>query len=77
MEPPSLEPVEYRGQLVGLVSARRIHIVAPWLLERPAGDNELRLVVLMCMFRSRALRVDADLHADDAEAWALAQLQTS
>ena len=31
MDLPELVPIEYRGQLVALVSARRIHFVAPWL----------------------------------------------
>jgi hypothetical protein len=56
MEIPALVPVEYRGQLVALVSARRIHIIAPWLLERPPGDPELRFVAYMCLLRRGAQR---------------------
>jgi hypothetical protein len=44
---PGLVPIEFRGPLVALVSARRIHIVAPWLLDRPAGDPELRFIAYM------------------------------
>src|SRR4051794_22041072 len=47
MELPELVPIEYRGQLVALVSIRRIHIIAPWLLARPSGDPELRFVAYM------------------------------
>ena len=43
-----LVPVEYCGDLVALVSARRFHIVAPWLADRPAGDPDLRFVAYMC-----------------------------
>jgi hypothetical protein len=49
MELPELVPIEYRGQLVALVSTRRIHIIAPWLADRPTGDPELRFVAFMCL----------------------------
>jgi hypothetical protein len=44
----ALVPIEYRDALVALVSARRFHIVAPWLVDRPPGDPELRFVAYMC-----------------------------
>jgi hypothetical protein len=49
MELPELVPIEYRGNLVALVSSRRVHIVAPGLLTRPPGDPELRFVAYMCL----------------------------
>jgi hypothetical protein len=55
VELPSIVPVEYRGGLVALVSARRIHVVAPWLLVRPAGDPELRLVAFTCLYAGAVL----------------------
>jgi hypothetical protein len=56
MELPELVPIEYRGNLVALVSARRVHIVAPWLRTRPAGDPELRFVAYMCLCCGEVLR---------------------
>jgi hypothetical protein len=49
VELPELVPIEYRGNLVALVSTRRVHIVARWLLTRPTGDPELRFVAYMCL----------------------------
>ena len=49
MKLPVLEPIEYRGELVALVSKDRIHIISPRLLTRPAGDPELRLIAHMCL----------------------------
>jgi hypothetical protein len=48
MDLPVLVPVEYRGELVALVSRERIHIISPWLLDRPVGDPDLRFVAFMC-----------------------------
>src|SRR3954447_25350222 len=56
MELPELVPIEYQGQLVALVSAQRIHIIAPWLATRPAGDPELRFVAYMCLCCGEVLR---------------------
>ena len=70
MNLPRLEPVEYRGELVALVSAERVHIVAPWLLERPAGDPDLRFVAFMCAFASIELGAQRPCDAHAAEAWA-------
>jgi hypothetical protein len=44
----ALVPLEYRGELVALVSARRFHLIAPWLAVRPPGDPDLRFVAYMC-----------------------------
>src|SRR5690348_18347990 len=49
MDVPTLVPVEYRDGLAALVSAKKVHIVAPWLLVRPAGDPELRFLGFMCL----------------------------
>jgi hypothetical protein len=43
-----LVPVEYRGELVALVSRERVHIVSPRLRACPVADPELRFVALMC-----------------------------
>jgi hypothetical protein len=48
MELPTLVPVEYRGELVALVSPRRVHIIAPRLLAAPRADADLMFVALMC-----------------------------
>jgi hypothetical protein len=48
MELPILVPIEYRGELVALVSKERVHIVAPRLRVCAAGDPELRFVTFMC-----------------------------
>jgi hypothetical protein len=72
MEFPALVPIEYAGQLVALVSTRRIHIVAPWLRTRPAGDPELRFVAYMCLCCGEVLngRLPGPFSAELAEAWA-------
>jgi hypothetical protein len=48
MDLPTLVPIEYRGELVALVSSRRVHIISPRLREAPVGDEELLFVALMC-----------------------------
>ena len=48
MKLPELVPISYRGELVAAVSRERIHILAPWLIGRPAGDPDLRFVAMMC-----------------------------
>jgi hypothetical protein len=55
MELPTLVPIEYRGELVALVSPRRVHIIAPRLLAAPIADPELRFVALMCACCSEVL----------------------
>jgi hypothetical protein len=72
MEMPAMIAVEYRGDLVALVSVRRIHIVAPWLLARPLGDAELRFVAMMCAYGREILagRIREPFTSDLAEAWA-------
>jgi hypothetical protein len=71
MKLPELVPVEYGGELVALVSVRRIHIIAPWLLARPAGDPELRFVGYMCLCCAEVLRgrLPAPYTDEFAEAW--------
>ena len=70
MELPRLFPLEYQGELVALVSERRVHIVAPWLLDRPNGDRDLRFVAFMCVFCGQALRAGRPVTSATAEAWA-------
>ncbi len=72
MELPKLVPVEYRGQLVALVSRERIHIIAPWLLERPPGDPELRFIAFMCLYFGEVLngQLPGPPSSSLAEQWA-------
>jgi hypothetical protein len=72
MELPRLVPIEYSGELVALVSARRVHIVAPWLLECPAGDPELRFVAYMCLCCGEVLngRLPGPYTVELGEQWA-------
>ena len=67
-----LAPVEYRGDLVALVSPRRFHIVAPWLAHRPAGDPDLRFVGYMCACFAEiaAGRIPGPFSSATAEQWA-------
>jgi hypothetical protein len=67
-----LVPVEYRGELVALVSRERIHIVSPWLRERPVGDPDLRFVAYMCMCCGEVLngRLSGPFSNELAEQWA-------
>jgi hypothetical protein len=48
MDLPTLVPIEYRGELVALVSPRRTHIISPRLLQARIGDPDLQFVALMC-----------------------------
>jgi hypothetical protein len=80
MDLPVLVPVEYRGELVALVSRERIHIVSPWLLDRPAGDPDLRFVAFMCACCGEVLngRLPGPFTSDLAEAWArIALIETT
>jgi hypothetical protein len=72
MELPVLVPVEYRGELVALVSRERIHIVSPRLLDRPAGDPDLRFVAFMCACCGEVLngRLPGPFTSELGEAWA-------
>jgi hypothetical protein len=72
MELPELVPIEYRGTLVALVSARRVHIVDPVLRARPTGDPELRFVAFMCLCCGEVLRgrLPGPYTNELGEAWA-------
>jgi hypothetical protein len=48
MQLPRLVPIEYRGELVALVSSRRVYIISPRLRSAPVGDHDLMFVALMC-----------------------------
>jgi hypothetical protein len=77
MNLPRLEPVEYEGELVALVSAHRVHIVSPRLLERPGGDPDLRFVAYMCLFGATELSAGREFDSHAAEAWARTALTDS
>ena len=55
MQLPTLVPIEYRGELVALVSPRRTHIISPRLRDAPVGDADLMFVALMCACCSEVL----------------------
>ncbi len=72
MELPELEPVEYRGELVALVSRERVHIISPWLARLPASDPDLRFVAFMCLCCGEVLngRLAGPFTSEFAERWA-------
>jgi hypothetical protein len=72
VELPELTPIEYRGELVALVSRERIHIISPWLLTLAAGDADLRFVGFMCLCCVEVLndRVTGPFSSAFAEEWA-------
>jgi hypothetical protein len=72
MELPVLVPVEYRGELVALVSRERVQIISPWLLERPTGDPDLRFVGFMCACCAEVFngRLPGPFTSAFAERWA-------
>jgi hypothetical protein len=72
MEVPGLVPIEYRGELVALVSSRRVHIISPRLRIAPVGDAELRFVTFMCLCCAEVLdgRLPGPYTPELGEAWA-------
>lgn len=72
----SLVPIEYRGTLVAVVSADRVHVVSPWLASRPAGDPDLRFVLYMCLCLGEVLggRFGGPFSCELAARWARAGL---
>jgi hypothetical protein len=77
MQPPALVPVEYRGELVALVSRDRVHIIAPRLLALPAGSRDLRHVAYMCLLCSLQLAAGQPIDSASADAWAIEALTAS
>jgi hypothetical protein len=79
MELPTLVPIEYRGELVALVSPRRVYIIAPRLLAAPVGDADLMFVSLMCACCAEVLAGRLEGPYTDAlgEAWARRALDAS
>ena len=55
MNLPTLEPIEYQGELVALVSPTRIRIISPQLRDRPEDDYDRRFVIFMCLCCREAL----------------------
>jgi hypothetical protein len=76
MQLPVLIPIEYRGELVALVSRERVHIVSPWLLDRPASDPDLRFVAFMCACCGEVLngRIPIQFTSELGERWARSAL---
>src|SRR5829696_483281 len=68
----SLEPIEYRGELVALVGRDRFHLISPRLLACPPDDPELRFVAFMCVCRRRAAEAGLNdyVAGDVLERWA-------
>jgi hypothetical protein len=77
MELPTLVPIEYRGELVALVSPRRVHIIAPRLLAAPVDDADLMFVALMCACCAEVLagRLDGPYSDAMGEDWARRALE--
>ena len=76
MELPELVPIEYRGELVALVSRDRVHLVCPRMRTLQAGDPELRFVAYMCAYCGEVLnrRLPGPPTSELAEEWARAAL---
>ena len=76
MELPTLVPIEYRGELVALVSPERVHIISPRLRIAQPGDPELRFVALMCACCGEVLnrRISGPYTEEMGDAWATAAL---
>ena len=68
----SLEPIEYRGELVALVGSDRFHLSAPRLLACSPEDTDLRFVTVMCMCHRQAAEAGLTGHlaGDVLERWA-------
>ena len=76
VELPELVPVEYRGELVALVSRERVHLISPRMRTRAAGDPELRFVGYICLYIGEVLngRLPGPITGELAEQWARAAL---
>jgi hypothetical protein len=76
VELPELVPVEYRGELVALVSRERVHLISPRMRTLQTGDPELRFVAYMCAYCGEVLngRLPGPLTSELAERWARAAL---
>jgi hypothetical protein len=70
MELPALEPVEYQGELIAVVSREQVHIVAPRLRALPAGHPELRHATYMAMLCSLQLAAGEPVDSAAAATWA-------
>ena len=76
VELPELVPIEYRGELVALVSRDRVHLVSPRMRTLQVGDPELRFVAYMCAYCGQVLngQLSGPLTSELAEQWARAAL---
>jgi hypothetical protein len=76
VELPELVPVEYRGELVALVSRERVHLISSRMRTLPVGDPELRFVAYMCAYCGEVLngRLPGPMTSEVAEEWARAAL---
>ena len=79
MELPTLVPIEYYGELVALVSPRRVHIISPRMRAAAVGDRDLMFVALMCACCSEVLAGNLPGPYTDAlgETWARRALAVS
>lgn len=79
MDHPTLVPIEYRGELVALVSPTRIHIVSPRLRACPPEDHDFRFVTFMCLCCGEALngRLPGPYSNDIGEMWAERAMHTA
>jgi hypothetical protein len=71
MNLPTLEPIEYRGELVALVSPTRIRLIAPSVRDRPADDYARRFVIsCVCCCEALNGRFPGEYSNAAAEIWA-------
>jgi hypothetical protein len=72
MELPTLVPIEYRGELVALVSSRRAHVISPRLRAAAPGDADLMFVALMCACCAEVLtgNIQGPYTTELGESWA-------
>jgi len=70
-----LQPITYRGRLLACATAARVFLSAE-LQRRPAGDAELRFVLLMCCYARDVItgQLPGPYRCEDARRYAQAAL---
>jgi hypothetical protein len=68
--------ISYHGRPAALVAPERVHVIARWLADAPAGDPDVRFVLFMCVFARLVQlgRVPCAFSTTDAERWARSAL---
>jgi hypothetical protein len=64
--------ISYHGRPVALVAPERVHVLARWLADAPAGDPDARFVLFMCVFARLVQlgRLPCAFSTAHAERWA-------